>query len=372
MNTSESNSNFGMDKIIGRDAGCDLVIFDPKNRVSRKHAVVRVENGIILIRDNQSLNGTFVNGIRISPERFSPVSSKDVITLSSDYRLEWNLLLSAVSESPSGSADDDQTMVLNGGQASFKDGKKTVVFDRDKTSIGEMVYMDRSPYVTLGRAVENKIRIDSDGISRHHCRIRMLTPIMVEIEDLGSTNGTFADDERLPANIPQLYASPVNIRLGKTHRLDLKKIFPGIQMVARPRPLAPPGLVPQGTPSAGPRPVSPDEMAAFLELEGLWQEYTNRQNEANNAGSGFAIGGSILGAAGALLLSSTGVGALFAIGGGILGRYLGQQKSNKIRQDLTFENAFLEAYCCPRCQESFQKKPWVTIRECFKCKAKFR
>jgi ATP adenylyltransferase/5',5'''-P-1,P-4-tetraphosphate phosphorylase II len=46
--------------------------------------------------------------------------------------------------------------------------------------------------------------------------------------------------------------------------------------------------------------------------------------------------------------------------------------SNEIRKDATFEDQFLQMYACPRCNESFQKKPWITIRDCFKCKTKYR
>ena len=66
------------------------------------------------------------------------------------------------------------------------------------------------------------------------------------------------------------------------------------------------------------------------------------------------------------------VGAVLGVGSQLVLRYLGQMKANKIQEDLTFEEAFLVSYACPRCKESFQKKPWVTIRDCGKCKTKYR
>ena len=108
-----------------------------------------------------------------------------------------------------------------------------------------------------------------------------------------------------------------------------------------------------------------------VELEDVWKEYIDRQNKANNANIGYSIGGSILALAFTGFTGGVGT-ALLAGGGGILGRYLGQQASNKIRNDLTYEDAFLQTYACPRCKESFQKKPWITVRECLKCKIKFR
>jgi ABC-type multidrug transport system ATPase subunit/pSer/pThr/pTyr-binding forkhead associated (FHA) protein len=49
--------------VIGRDPGCDVVIAHPV--VSKKHAEIIKQNGKSLIVDLGSVNGTFVNGIRV-------------------------------------------------------------------------------------------------------------------------------------------------------------------------------------------------------------------------------------------------------------------------------------------------------------------
>ena len=58
--------NIDLDKdhlVIGRDPGCDVVIAHPV--VSKKHAEIIKQNGKSLIVDLGSVNGTFVNGIRV-------------------------------------------------------------------------------------------------------------------------------------------------------------------------------------------------------------------------------------------------------------------------------------------------------------------
>ncbi|MDR2587718.1 MAG: FHA domain-containing protein [Coriobacteriales bacterium] len=45
---------------IGRDPSCDL--FLNNMTVSREHAVIEREGGIIIVRDQESLNGTWVDG----------------------------------------------------------------------------------------------------------------------------------------------------------------------------------------------------------------------------------------------------------------------------------------------------------------------
>jgi EmrB/QacA subfamily drug resistance transporter len=48
---------------IGREPECDLQVLDPE--VSRRHAKITVENGVAVIEDLHSANGTYVNGERI-------------------------------------------------------------------------------------------------------------------------------------------------------------------------------------------------------------------------------------------------------------------------------------------------------------------
>lgn len=45
---------------IGRDTGCD--IFLNNRTVSRKHAVLDISGSSIIVRDNKSLNGTWLDG----------------------------------------------------------------------------------------------------------------------------------------------------------------------------------------------------------------------------------------------------------------------------------------------------------------------
>ena len=77
---------------IGREAGCDIVINDSTDSTSRRHATLTVmPSGKMTITD-QSRNGTYVNGIKISPNVAVPVTRKDNISFAHVYRLDWNLI----------------------------------------------------------------------------------------------------------------------------------------------------------------------------------------------------------------------------------------------------------------------------------------
>ena len=77
---------------IGRGEECDIVIPDNTDIISRLHATIRVEsNGKIYLTD-QSLNGTYVNGMKMSSNVEIPVSRKDVVSFAHIYNLDWSLI----------------------------------------------------------------------------------------------------------------------------------------------------------------------------------------------------------------------------------------------------------------------------------------
>ena len=72
---------------IGREGGCDIVINDPSDVISRRHAVLNVSpSGKMTIVD-QSTNGTYVNGMRINSGVPYPVTRKDSISFAHVARL---------------------------------------------------------------------------------------------------------------------------------------------------------------------------------------------------------------------------------------------------------------------------------------------
>lgn len=77
---------------IGRGDECRIRIQDSSQRVSRNHATLKVlDNGKMFITDHSS-NGTFVNGIKISPNVDFPVKRADSISLANVTELNWALI----------------------------------------------------------------------------------------------------------------------------------------------------------------------------------------------------------------------------------------------------------------------------------------
>jgi len=74
--------------------------------------------------------------------------------------------------------------------------------------------------VVVGRAAESGLRLDHPAVSLRHARIRTERSGARTIEDLGSTNGTFVNGERLAANVTRHLAAGDVIRVGPV-RLSL-------------------------------------------------------------------------------------------------------------------------------------------------------
>lgn len=77
---------------IGRDPQCDIIIQDVRDVVSRVHAVLKVEpSGKMYIKD-QSMNGTYINGMRVTANVEIPVSRKDTISFANVMDLDWTII----------------------------------------------------------------------------------------------------------------------------------------------------------------------------------------------------------------------------------------------------------------------------------------
>lgn len=77
---------------IGRDAGCDIVLNDNTDVISRRHAVLTVASSGKMTITDLSTNGTYINGQRISSNVAVPVTRKDSVSFAHVNTLDWNII----------------------------------------------------------------------------------------------------------------------------------------------------------------------------------------------------------------------------------------------------------------------------------------
>ena len=76
---------------IGRDLQSDIVLEDDSDVISRLHATIRFDGSKMYIID-QSQNGTYVNGMRMSANEEVPISRKDTVSFANVAELDWSRL----------------------------------------------------------------------------------------------------------------------------------------------------------------------------------------------------------------------------------------------------------------------------------------
>ncbi len=76
--------------------------------------------------------------------------------------------------------------------------------------------LEPTPYpYTIGRAPDNQLVVNDPKVSSHHAEIRTEGQ-GYDIVDLGSSNGTFVNEQRLVPNVPRLLYTGDQVRVGDT------------------------------------------------------------------------------------------------------------------------------------------------------------
>lgn len=197
---------------LGREPSCDIIFQSDAVMVSRKHAEITNQNGTYLLTDNNSFNGTLVNGQRITAQ--TPIYHNDEIQLGVGGPIvKFN---SPTRIAPKGAslagqravAADNIAPVAPGLEAFENAGSKTMVANIG--SMSQKIALDDSSQPTLlmsltfggkselsiGRAEENDIVLDGLQISNRHARL-IQSGAGIQIEDFNSTNGVYINGAKI-------------------------------------------------------------------------------------------------------------------------------------------------------------------------------
>ena len=202
---------------FGRDAGSDVVVAG--SEVSRQHAEIRNEpDGYMLV--DLSVNGTYVNGERISKTHV--LARADVIRIGND---EFRFYADAPAPSPvlsvPASPPEPPPQPPAGAAQRLSDTMHGIPEQEparpdtppspEATSLASLLFRSgefkgqrvpiKVPVVNIGRGDYNDIVISDASVSTMHAKLQRREAIWI-LTDLGSTNGTFVEGERLSGEVP--------------------------------------------------------------------------------------------------------------------------------------------------------------------------
>jgi ABC-type multidrug transport system ATPase subunit/pSer/pThr/pTyr-binding forkhead associated (FHA) protein len=154
---------------VGRSGSNDIVLDYPT--VSKRHLRLELSKDEVRVTDLRSTNGTMLRGRFIPPETPSAWHPGEVIRVGDVRGNSISLVLRGRSE-PSVSM--------------------RLINVRDLVGQGT---------ITLGRDASNTLHLDHPTVSRRHAEIRPMNGGHA-VRDLGSTNGTFVNEQRVSGLVP--------------------------------------------------------------------------------------------------------------------------------------------------------------------------
>ena len=173
--------------IIGSSDSASIIISNP--RVSGNHIQFIFDSQGLYIQDLNSLNGTFVNGVKLDKGVVTSIKQKDKIQLAGTNDVIITI----------------DTNLENEGSLSHTD----II---DQLRVKKKIY--------IGRSNECDIVLETDTISRKHAVIEKVeNEDVFYIKDLGSVNGTFVNGRKIYSKTRLLLTDVIFI--GK-YKLSLK------------------------------------------------------------------------------------------------------------------------------------------------------
>lgn len=195
----------GATATIGRSSSNDIHI--PEQHVSRQHAVISYRDGIFMVSDLGSANGTFVNDMKV--EEPYPLMVGDELRLF----VPTLKFLSATTEEAAEANDTGRFI-------SVKTGDKATLTITNGPQEGQTIALLLED-LKVGRATLNatwEIVLQDPTVSRPHARL-LKEDNQWKLFDLGSANGTAVNSTPVIGDQPHMLKNGDTIAFGATMTL---------------------------------------------------------------------------------------------------------------------------------------------------------
>jgi pSer/pThr/pTyr-binding forkhead associated (FHA) protein len=202
---------------FGRDASSDVVVGG--SDVSRHHAEIRSEpNGYMLL--DLSVNGTYINGQRMGKTHL--LARADVIRIGHDeFRFYAEAAAVSPKSTPQPAIPEPEFQVPAGAPQRLSDTmhgiprlepqQRNTPPSAEAAPLASLLFRSgdlkgqrlaiKVPVVNIGRGDYNDVVIADPSVSTMHAKLQRREAIWI-LTDLGSTNGTYVEGERLAGEAP--------------------------------------------------------------------------------------------------------------------------------------------------------------------------
>ena len=229
--------------------------------------------------------------------------------------------------------------------------------------------------IIVGRRGEQSFLIMDKAVSGKHLKLTTMPDGNVQVEDLGSTNGTFIDGVRI---IKKVVSRNTVVQMGSTFTFRINDVLPEVK--TSPVPPTPP------TPPTPPKPEYDEEiLRKFQNLESVWKKYQEEKInlQKNNASKGFLrmLPMFVLGGLGYMISCIPELAdfrtaiTLAGLGIGIIITWISYKSATSLPEQMEKLNQqFQIDYVCPKCKQFLGFTPFEGLKnrgQCSACKSKW-
>ncbi len=199
--------------VIGRGQGSDVRLPDPS--VSMRHATIRAQGTSWAIVDEGSTNGTWVGGVKLSPQTPRVVKTGDLVRVGRVW-LELAIGKSApTAELAMATRDLALALVRRAMDAVGDDTAVKVRVVEGPDIEAELRLVDEGRAYLVGRAEKCDLPLADEDASREHAIIARRGGV-VTVRDLGSRNGVFMGDQRIAPDRDTPWKAPTMVRIARS------------------------------------------------------------------------------------------------------------------------------------------------------------
>jgi pSer/pThr/pTyr-binding forkhead associated (FHA) protein len=199
--------------VLGRGAFADVRLPDPS--VSARHATLRASAGEYVLLDEGSTNGTFVGGVRLTPQAPRSIRSGDLVRLGRVWLEVRTEAAPLTHDLPVATRDLAFGLVADAMRA-LGDDTSPVVSVVEGEDLGlQLVLAEEGRVYVVGRGEGCSLLLADPDASREHLQVVRRSGTVL-VRDLGGKNRAALGESWLPTDRDVVWRRPAMVRVGRT------------------------------------------------------------------------------------------------------------------------------------------------------------